>query len=67
MSNDYREDSRFIIETIKSNTSDIKKLFEIVGEIKLSINSLVVKMSFIVAISSAIFGGIVSFIVSGIK
>lgn len=59
---EYLEDRKFILESLKEHKENITKLFENDTDIKLALNTLVVKMAVIVFVSSAAVSGFVGFI-----
>jgi hypothetical protein len=57
---EYLEDRKFILESLKEHKDSIKTLFNNDSDIKLALNTLIVKMAGIVFIGSSITGTIVA-------
>ena len=62
--NEYLQDKKYILESIKEHKEDIKELFKNDESIKLALNTLVVKMAVIVFIGGSLTSGIIGLIFS---
>lgn len=59
---EYLEDRKFILESLKEHKDNIKTLFNNDTDIKVALNTLMVKMAVIVFIGSSITGTIVGIV-----
>ena len=59
---EYLEDRKFILESLKEHKENIKTLFNNDADIKLALNTLIVKMAAIVFVGSGIVSGIIGVI-----
>jgi hypothetical protein len=64
---EYLEDRKFILESLKEHKDNIKTLFNNDTDIKLALNTLIVKMAVIVFIGSSVTGTIVAIIFKEIQ
>ena len=64
---EYLEDRKFILESLKEHKDNIKTLFNNDTDIKLALNTLIVKMSVIVFIGSSVTGTIVGIVFKEIQ
>ena len=59
---EYLEDRKFILESLKEHKENIKTLFNNDTDIKLALNTLMVKMAIITFVGSSITGTIVGIV-----
>lgn len=59
---EYLEDRKFILESLKEHKQNISELFKNDTDIKLALNTLIVKMAVIVFIGSSVTGTIVGIV-----
>ena len=59
---EYLEDRKFILESLKEHKKNIAELFKNDTDIKLALNTLIVKMAVIVFIGSSVTGTIVGIV-----
>lgn len=62
MSDEYLQDKKYILENIKEHKENIKELYKNDEAIKLTLQTLVVKMTIIVFIGGSFAGAIISVI-----
>ena len=62
MSDEYLQDKKYILENIKEHKENIKELYKNDEAIKLTLQTLVVKMTVIVFIGGSFAGAIISVI-----
>jgi hypothetical protein len=60
----YLEDRKFILESLQEHKENIKVLFENDTDIKLTLNSLVLKMAAITFTTTTVFGVVVAVIMN---
>lgn len=60
--NEYLQDRKYILESIQQHRDDIKDLFKNDVEIKLKLQTLIIKMAFVMFIGASVTSIIVTYI-----
>lgn len=60
--NEYLQDKKYILESIRDHKDDIKALYNNDVEIKLTLRTLVVKMAGVVFVAASITSGVIGMV-----
>ena len=65
--NEYLQDKKYILESIREHKDDIKALYNNDVDIKLTLRTLVVKMAGIVFVAASVISGVIGMIFTTVK
>lgn len=65
--NEYLQDKKYILESLREHKDDIKALYNNDVDIKLTLRTLVVKMAAIVFVSASVTSGLIGMMFTMVK
>lgn len=65
--NEYLQDKKYILESIREHKDDIKALYNNDVDIKLTLRTLVVKMAAIVFVAASVTSGVIGMMFTMVK
>lgn len=65
--NEYLQDKKYILESIREHKDDIKALYNNDVDIKLTLRTLVVKMAAIVFVAASVTSGVIGMLFTMVK